>query len=58
MIIHVENDVKTNAAFLNGPRAMCFQGTNILVKDDGTDNVTKGECLRPFGLQVLSFFNG
>jgi hypothetical protein len=40
--IHVEDDVHTNAAFvgsvsLDGSKAVYFQGNNILVKVDGTD---------------------
>jgi len=41
--IHIEDDVHTNAAFLDGPDAVYFQGTNILVKVDGTDNVTESK---------------
>jgi hypothetical protein len=33
---------------LDGSRAVYFQGMNILVKVDGSDNVTKGESFRPF----------
>lgn len=43
--IHVDDDVNTNAAFLDGSRAVYFQGMNILVKVDGTDNVTNSESL-------------
>jgi hypothetical protein len=44
--IHVEDDVHTNAAFVdsvivNNTRVTFFQGTNILVKVDGTDDGTK-----------------
>ncbi|KAH9990656.1 hypothetical protein BJV74DRAFT_421616 [Russula compacta] len=43
--IHVEDDVQTNAAFLDSTRAVYFQGTNILVKVDGTDNVTENDAV-------------
>jgi hypothetical protein len=36
--IHVEDDVRTNAAFLDRSRAVYFQGSNILVKVDGIDD--------------------
>jgi len=44
--IRVEDDVHTNAAFVdaeiaNNTRVVYFQGNNILVKVDGTDDGTK-----------------
>jgi hypothetical protein len=45
--IHVDDDVQTNAAFMNAfvnaTRVVYFQGNNILVKIDGTDEKTKGK---------------
>jgi hypothetical protein len=41
--IHVEDDIKTNAAFLDGSRAVYFQGSNILVKVDGIDGVAESK---------------
>ncbi|KAH9961137.1 hypothetical protein BGW80DRAFT_1463970 [Lactifluus volemus] len=41
--IHVDDDINTNAVFLDGSRAVYFQGTNILVKVDGTDNMTNND---------------
>lgn len=41
--IHVEDDVHTNAAFLDGSRAVYFQGNNILVKVDGIDDVVESK---------------
>ncbi|KAH8981758.1 hypothetical protein EDB86DRAFT_416246 [Lactarius hatsudake] len=41
--VHVDNDIRTNAAFLDGSRAVYFQGNNLLVKIDGTDNATEGD---------------
>jgi acetylornithine deacetylase/succinyl-diaminopimelate desuccinylase-like protein len=47
--IHVEDDVQTNAAFTNavpnGTKLVYFQGKNILVKVEGTDDETQGERL-------------
>ena len=47
--IHVEDDVHTNAAFvdsviLNNTRVTYFQGKNILVKVDGTDDGIQFKC--------------
>jgi hypothetical protein len=41
--IHVEDDVQTNAAFLDGSSAVYFQGNNILVKVDGIDDVAESK---------------
>ena len=46
--MHVEDDVHTNAAFVdamivNNTGVVYFQGTNILVKVDGTDDVTESK---------------
>jgi len=46
--IHVEDDVQTNAAFTNAllsnnTQVVYFQGRNILVKVDGTDDETKSK---------------
>jgi hypothetical protein len=41
--IHVEDDVQTNAAFLDGSRAVYFQGNNILVKVDGIDDMAESK---------------
>ena len=46
--IHVEDDVHTNAAFVdsvvvNNTVAVYFQGKNILVKVDGTDDGTESK---------------
>lgn len=41
--VHVDDDIRTNAAFLEGSRAVYFQGSNLLVKIDGTDNATEGD---------------
>jgi hypothetical protein len=41
--IHVEDDVQTNAAFLDGSEAVYFQGNNILVKVDGVDDTTESK---------------
>jgi hypothetical protein len=43
--VHVDDDIRTNAAFLDSSRAVYFQGNNLLVKIDGTDNSTEGACL-------------
>ncbi|KAH9959052.1 hypothetical protein BC827DRAFT_1215483 [Russula dissimulans] len=43
--IQIEDDVYTNAAFLDGLEAVYFQGTNILVKVDGTDNVIENDAV-------------
>jgi hypothetical protein len=42
--IHVEDDVQTNAAFLDGSEAVYFQGNNILVKVDGIDDLAESKC--------------
>ncbi|KAH9018783.1 hypothetical protein EDB83DRAFT_2528347 [Lactarius deliciosus] len=41
--VHVDDDIRTNAAFLDGSRAVYVQGNNLLVKIDGTDNATEGD---------------
>ncbi|KAI9441833.1 hypothetical protein H4582DRAFT_1420677 [Lactarius indigo] len=41
--VHIDDDIRTNAAFVDGSRAVYFQGNNLLVKIDGTDNVTEGD---------------
>ncbi|KAI9445618.1 hypothetical protein BJY52DRAFT_1315924 [Lactarius psammicola] len=41
--VHVDDDIRTNVAFLDSSRAVYFQGNNVLVKIDGTDNVTEGD---------------
>jgi len=41
--IHVEDDVQTNAAFFFGSRAVYFEGSNILVKVRGIDNVAESK---------------
>lgn len=41
--VHVDDDIRTNAAFLDRLRAVYFQGNNVLVKIDGTDNATEGD---------------
>ncbi|KAI9507743.1 hypothetical protein F5148DRAFT_1284822 [Russula earlei] len=43
--IHVDDDVQTNAAFLIGQSAVYFQGTNILVKVDGTHDTTENDAV-------------
>jgi hypothetical protein len=44
--IHVDDDIRTNAAFLaSSRRAVYFEGSNLLVKVDGTDNSTEGACV-------------
>ena len=43
--IHVEDDVQTNAAFLDRSSAVYFEGSNILVKVRGIDDVAeKSKC--------------
>ncbi|KAN0137858.1 hypothetical protein V8E53_004342 [Lactarius tabidus] len=41
--VHVDDDIRTNATFLDRSRAVYFQGNNILVKIDGTDDSTEGD---------------
>jgi hypothetical protein len=45
--VHVDDDIHTTAAFVgsvsvNGSKVVYFQGNNILVKVDGTEEGTKG----------------
>ncbi|KAI0301738.1 hypothetical protein B0F90DRAFT_1936153 [Multifurca ochricompacta] len=40
--VHVDDDTRTNATFLDGPKAVYFEGKNILVKVDGTDDAAEG----------------
>lgn len=41
--IHVSDDTFSNASFVGGKNAAYFEGTNILVKVDGTDSSTAGK---------------
>lgn len=52
--IHVEDDVQTNAAFLDRSRAVYFEGSNILVKVDGTDDVAESRCFVDVKMGLLS----
>ncbi|KAF8262682.1 hypothetical protein EI94DRAFT_663412 [Lactarius quietus] len=36
--VHVDDDIRTNAAFMDRRRAVYFQGSNLLVKIDGADD--------------------
>ncbi len=52
--IHVEDDVQTNAAFLDGSRAVYFEGNNILVKVHGMDDVAESKCFVDVKVGFLS----
>lgn len=52
--IQVEDDVQTNAAFLDGSGAVYFEGSNILVKVHGMDDVAESKCLVDVKVGFLS----
>ena len=52
--IHVEDDVQTNAGFLDGSRAVYFEGNNILVKVHGMGGAPESKCFVDI---KLGFFN-
>ena len=52
--IHVEDDVQTNAAFLDGSRAVYFEGNNILVKVRGMDDVAESQCFVDIKVRFLT----
>lgn len=52
--IHVEDDVRTNAAFLDGSGAVYFEGNNILVKVHGIDDVAESKCFVDIKVWFLS----
>jgi hypothetical protein len=55
--IHIEDDVQTNAVFLNGSRAVCFEGNNILVKVHGIDNVAESKCFVDVEVVFSGFYS-
>lgn len=52
--IHVEDDVQTNAAFLDRSRAVYVEGNNILVKVHGLDDVDESKCFVDIKMGFLS----
>jgi hypothetical protein len=54
--IRVEDNAQTNAAFLDGSRAVYFEGegSNILVKVHGMDDVAESNCFANVKVGFLS----